>query len=423
VRDVPWETWRAIDTALRRGYRGCRKGDSLLLVFHRHRGRPLPQPVPRPRLTVRKVLAWADAHRRRTGRWPSQHSGPINGCRYENWGAVNNALFVGTRGLLGRDSIAKILLRYRDVRRARYRPRLTIKQILAWADKYHARNGHWPSFGSGVVQGAPGERWAAIHSALENASRGLPPGYTLAKLLEKYRGVPYKRDLPRYIVHTILAWADAFHRRHGRWPTLRSGAIPEARGESWLKVEGALSKGRRGLPGGSSLARLLERCGRHPRRNRHHHPARHTPLTIEQILTWADQFYRRNGRWPARLAGSIAGARDETWLSVDTALRQGLRGLTRGSSVARLLEQHRGVLDKLHRPRLTMRNILGWADAHHRRTRRWPTGQSGPIPESSGDTWCAVDQALHKGLRGLPGQESLTRFLKRHGRFRPARPA
>ena len=38
---------------------------------------------------------------------------------------------------------------------------------------------------------------------------------------------------------------------------LVSGAIPGTNGETWAMVHGALRHGRRGLPGGSSLARFL----------------------------------------------------------------------------------------------------------------------------------------------------------------------
>jgi hypothetical protein len=82
------------------------------------------------------------------------------------------------------------------------------------------------------------------------------------------------------------------------------------------------------------------------------------------------------------------------------------------------LEEHRGARHKQHRPPITDKDILSWADAHHRRTRRWPTATSGQIPESTGDTWLAVEMALLTGLRGLPGGDSLSRFLRRHGRGR-----
>ena len=48
-------------------------------------------------------------------------------------------------------------------------------------------------------------------------------------------------------------------RRTGHWPTAESGPIAEAPGESWYMVDRALRYGRRVLPKGRSLCRLLER--------------------------------------------------------------------------------------------------------------------------------------------------------------------
>jgi hypothetical protein len=66
----------------------------------------------------------------------------------------------------------------------------------------------------------------------------------------------------------------------------------------------------------------------------------------------------------------------------------------------------------MHRPTLTTDLILGWADAYHGRTGRWPRILSGPIPESPGDTWRSVDGALRAGVRGLPPGGSLPRLLR-----------
>jgi hypothetical protein len=60
-------------------------------------------------------------------------------------------------------------------------------------------------------------------------------------------------------VLAVVAWADAHHTRTGDWPKHKSGPIPEAPGEKWQGVENALRLGLRGLPGGSSLYRLLAR--------------------------------------------------------------------------------------------------------------------------------------------------------------------
>ena len=66
------------------------------------------------------------------------------------------------------------------------------------------------------------------------------------------------------------------------------------------------------------------------------------------------------------------------------------------------------------RPGLTLAEILAWADAHRQRTGQWPTSESGPIAEGRDITWWAVDMALRRGYRGLPGKSSLGRLLHEH---------
>ena len=63
---------------------------------------------------------------------------------------------------------------------------------------------------------------------------------------------------------------------------------------------------------------------------------RKEPLAIEQILGWADEYHRRTGSWPTMKLARVARA-GETWQAINAALREGLRGLPGGSSLARLL--------------------------------------------------------------------------------------
>jgi hypothetical protein len=74
-------------------------------------------PVRKEPLTVEEILAWADAHRVRTGRWPSCASGPVEGAANLTWGAINDALSHGYRGLPGGDSVARLLNRLRGEQR------------------------------------------------------------------------------------------------------------------------------------------------------------------------------------------------------------------------------------------------------------------------------------------------------------------
>ena len=72
----------------------------------------------------------------------------------------------------------------------------------------------------------------------------------------------------------------------------------------------ALRIGSRGLRPGSSLARLLAR--RRGVRNVHDLP----PLSVQQVLRWADEFHRRHEAWPHRNSGPIAKAGGETWFEI-----------------------------------------------------------------------------------------------------------
>jgi hypothetical protein len=142
------------------------------------------------------------------------------------------------------------------------RPVLSVEQILAWADAHRARTGRWPTATSGEVPGAAGESWKAVQEALRAGYRGLPGGDSLPGLLGRLRGKPPRQRKAPLSEGQILAWAEAHHRRTGRWPSARAEPVGGAPGETWLGVNLALHKGDRGLPGGDSLARLLDRCRR-----------------------------------------------------------------------------------------------------------------------------------------------------------------
>jgi hypothetical protein len=113
----------------------------------------------------------------------------------------------------------------------------------------------------------PGEDWRNVNAALREGYRTLPGGYSLADLLATARRARTRAAVPHLSIELILVWADAHHRRRGRWPRRDSGPIPEAPGETWSAVETALREGSRGLPAGSSLYALLKRqrciAGRH----------------------------------------------------------------------------------------------------------------------------------------------------------------
>jgi hypothetical protein len=432
------ENWLAINQALRDGYRGLEGGTTLARLLAEKRGVRNIQAS--PRLTENQILRWADEYHERLGRWPTAKSGRIKGTKYENWRAIDGALYVGHRGLKGGSSLARLLAAKRGVRNVQALPRLTTEKILQWADAHRRRTGKWPRVKSGPVLDAPGEKWANIEAALESGSRGLKGGSSVAKLLAEKRGVRNRQALPKLSVSQILAWADAHHQRTGKWPKRNSGEIPEAPGESWALIESALTKRQRGVSDKLSLARIWahhrgarNKEARPPRGKQQrgtggqlslarifaqHRGARNKQarpqLSIRQILQWADEHHARTGNWPRSDSGPIAGAEGETWNIITHDLYVGLRGLPKGSTILRLLAEHRGVPHPELRPPLTVKQILQWADLHHRTTGQWPRGKSGRIISAPEETWKKVNSALESGGRGLRRKTTLAQLLFEH---------
>src|SRR5262245_20235837 len=95
-------------------------------------------------LTEEQILRWADAHHKRTGKWPHANTGPVVSMPGETWNAVNLCLARGFRGLPGGSSLNSFLKKYRCKPDQTRRPPLTIRQILAWADAHYKRTESWP---------------------------------------------------------------------------------------------------------------------------------------------------------------------------------------------------------------------------------------------------------------------------------------
>lgn len=290
------------------------------------------------------------------------------------------------------------------------RPSLYIEQILQWADAFFARQGRWPHDTDGVIPGADGTTWNAVDLALRRGGRGLPKGSSLPRLLDEHRGVRNPADLPPYTLPKILTWADAYSQRTGYWPTLHSGSIPEAPGETWGAVHKALVNGGRGIAVSGSLAQVLSI----------HRGVRNVAdlpdLLIEDLLGWADAFFTRHGRWPCMKDGFIEEAPGETWAAISAALDLGNRGLPGGSSLPRLLAEHRAVRNRKALPELKVEQIVTWADCWYARMGQWPRHTDKAIPEAPGETWSSVHEALYRGTRGLSKGSSLYRLLAETGR-------
>jgi hypothetical protein len=140
---------------------------------------------------------------------------------------------------------------------------------------------------------------AALACLYAKAGTAFPAGYTLPLLLtaasasrevmpERREGWPCPRRPPalRWGLFIPLSsrrsvpCSNSFYKASSRsrwsssrsssreWPATESGPVADSPGETWCGIDNALEKGRRGLPGGDSVAALLARHGRKTYRGR-----------------------------------------------------------------------------------------------------------------------------------------------------------
>ena len=72
-----------------------------------------PTAVRRRGFPSARFFAWADRHRRFTGKWPNAYSGRVSETVDETWTGIHQALYVGLRGLPGGSTLAKLLTKER----------------------------------------------------------------------------------------------------------------------------------------------------------------------------------------------------------------------------------------------------------------------------------------------------------------------
>jgi len=257
------ETWCAVDQALTKRWRGLSYRSSLAQLLQEKRG--VRHRLRLPRLDTKLILQWADEHHQRTRFWPTSVSGNVLSVKGETWSAIDRALRNGSRGLPDGSSLAKLLHAKRGVRTTYNMPPLTERMILRWAKAHHRKTDYWPARDIGSIHEAPEETWGRINTSLINGHRGLPGGSSLAQLLTKVVGYRNHKSLPPLTIQQILKWADEYVQRLGRWPTHLSGSIDGSSGETWGGLHAALSRGNRGLPGGSSLYQVLRKYRGVPR--------------------------------------------------------------------------------------------------------------------------------------------------------------
>ncbi|HWL94329.1 MAG TPA: hypothetical protein VNT79_12425 [Phycisphaerae bacterium] len=362
-----------------------------------------------PQFSEKQIIKWARVHFERFGRFPSMLAGQVIGAPDGlKWSNVNDSLMKGRYGLPGGETLRALLRRTVGMTRRMYKPVLSVDDIIAWGCDHFSRTGKWPTVNSGKVLAAAGETWSGLNSALGEGMRGLPGKSSIAKLFNPLVGPSRKYQKPPLDQKRILQWAHAHRKRTGKWPASNSGSIPEAPGESWFGVHGALVTGKRGMkPGRDSLSKFLHRhVGKRPGKPRR-------IVRQQEILRWADEFHRQQGRWPSLASGLIPGqAHALSWEQVDRILHRDGGEKGRRWGLAKLLETHRGGSAR-STPRVDVLTLLEWIDSFYQAHGSWPT-PSTKRSKSPGMfvSWYVADQLLRQGrVKGVKESVALAKFL------------
>jgi len=326
------ETWGAIHSALKVGYRGLPGGSSLACFLEEQFGERNVKRL--PDFTREQIKAWILEFFAKENRYPTAESGEIPGANGDTWRTVNLALWRGYRGFSGGSSLAKFIAQEFGVRNRGNLSRLTTDGIRQWVTEWYQRTGKYPTRNDGEIPGTNGETWAAVSDNLACGSRGLPGGSSLPRFLEQEFGVRNRLNPPQLTLAQITELITVWRERTGEFPCTKSGEIPDLDGITWRIVDKALRRGSHGLPGGSSLPQLLE--VQFGVRNIQNLP-RFTPT---QIKGWIIEYHRKMGKYPVVLAGEIPGTDGETWGVVDRALSRGQRGLPAGSSLFKFIQEN-----------------------------------------------------------------------------------
>jgi hypothetical protein len=393
----------------------------------------------KPPLDLALIKASILEHRQATEKWPTDKSGPVKHGPYaekEKWGAIDNALRNGGRGLLGGSSLVQLNEEVSKTYNLDYvnrlkQPDYEIKKIKDCILAHRQATGTWPSTTSGPVKHGPyteKETWLAIDNALRKGVRGLLGGSSLVQLNEEVsneHGLDYVNRLkqPDYEIEKIQDCILAHRQATGTWPTQKLGPVeygPYAGEETWLAIDNALRRGLRGLPGGSSLAELNEEVSKTHNLD-YANRWKQTDYEIEKIQDCILAHRQATGTWPSTTSGPVEYgpyAEKEKWGAIQNALRVGVRGLPGGSSLAELNEEvsktyNLDYSNRLKQPDYETKKIKDCILAHRQATGTWPIDKSGPVkhgPYAEKETWLAIDNALRKGGRGLLGGSSLAQL-------------
>ena len=355
-----------------------------------------------PLMPLDEILNYADLWFKEYKKWPKKGSGPVGEDTELTWNDVNNQC----KRKEHNSSLANLLLEKRQVRHHLAKKNLSIQLIISWAKHHYQETNSWPTYESGVVLAEPSENWGAIRSNLVAGGRGLPSGLSIEKVLTNELGIVGVRSGKNLTEELVIRLAKAHFELTEVYPHEKSTWILDG-SDSWAAISAALREGLRGLPGGTSLAQLLDKAGLKANSADRSYPS------LMEIIKAAEEFKElNNGNLPSRESGVFPNYLDLTWGKIDAGLKRGdvIEG-TDASSIADLWTKQFGYRNVNNLPDLSENQILEWCDLFKGRTGQFPSNISQSVVEMGTETFMSIDVAFRENRRGMNGHSSLSNFL------------
>lgn len=150
--------------------------------------------------------------------------------------------------------------------------------------------------------------------------------------------------------------------------------------------------------------------GKHGEINQAQLPQRREVLSEEAIISAAEQYFKKNGKFPSsgsrELIPSMPG---ECWRNIDGCGSQGIRGLEKGRTLSRILRP----LREAHGALLSEAAIVEGIKKYYEFTGEWPTATSTDlVPGMKGVSWRMVDGCGAGGYRGLKKGLSVAKLVR-----------
>lgn len=357
------------------------------------------------KLSVSQIIEWAKHHYDTKGDWPTHRSGPVLAQPTEDWARIRYCLLEGLRGLPSKKSLEVLLYEELGVKGYLAGKKLTESSILDLARKHFASTGKWPTSYSPWIFG-DSDNWNAIDVALRVGHRGLLGGSSLSNLLHINGCKLNRTKLKIPSLSSILEAADKFYEKFGDYPKKSSGVDDLFSKINWHTINNKL---KRGLISGTKSTSLAELWEEHfNRRN----VGKLDDLSEKQVLNWCEEFYKINGKYPTNRSNSIPSMGSETFMSIDTALREDRRGFEGFKSLSDLLAKYKLKRNHKDLPNISIKEIEEWMLRFYSMYQRWPTAGDKDIFDT-GEKWSNLNACLHRGARGLPKGSSLSKIKKK----------